>query len=429
MGVNVILLMDKLKEGVTDLSLLEANKIQPLTEPPQALAALAKDAGKSLAKAEEYYEEAKVQVQKEKDGKALTDADYQKIMGIVKKRLGLKTKPVKDSKAEEGKVPNSKDTTTNKIKDLIEQDELPPESNKSIDQPIPELPVEVDKPLPPEGGAVASQVTTSTEAQDLVDNMAAAKEHFDKGNFKVAKELLKLVKDNIKDFDEQIKVKEEEAKLSEMTPEEKKDAEAAAAARDKAKEKEAKESKIEEQNYTVVARGFSDKNAAQELATQKKGTVVQDDTDKEKFMVIVKEDKEDVPINTLKDFKALAEQALLVKYLKSKPNLTDEQKHFIATIEAIELTDKEREQVTNEISHLALEKRGEMTKVEAEKLFGDLEDILVRAKDFVEYKLQTLLVLEREQLKTNLILFDKAIALFQEYLGDIIDPDRYKTTI
>ena len=56
--------------------------------PPPALKSLANKAGKSLKDAERYWSDAKNQV------KPKTDSDYQKVMGIVKKRLGLPTKSV-----------------------------------------------------------------------------------------------------------------------------------------------------------------------------------------------------------------------------------------------------------------------------------------------------------------------------------------------
>lgn len=56
--------------------------------PPPALASLAKKAGKTLKDAERYYADAKKQVKPD------SDDDYRLVMGIVKKRLGLKTKPL-----------------------------------------------------------------------------------------------------------------------------------------------------------------------------------------------------------------------------------------------------------------------------------------------------------------------------------------------
>lgn len=53
--------------------------------PAPALASLAKKAGKSLKDAERYYNDAKKQAGPD---------DFKQIMGIVKKRLGLATKPV-----------------------------------------------------------------------------------------------------------------------------------------------------------------------------------------------------------------------------------------------------------------------------------------------------------------------------------------------
>lgn len=64
--------------------------------PPPALKSLAGKAGKSLKDAERYYDDAKKQRLKKtgKKEKDLTNDDYRYIMGVVKKRLGLPTKPV-----------------------------------------------------------------------------------------------------------------------------------------------------------------------------------------------------------------------------------------------------------------------------------------------------------------------------------------------
>lgn len=71
-----------------------------INEPPAALVSLAKKAGKSVKDAERYWRETKRQLLKDtgKKEKDLTSRDYQYIMGVVKKRLGLPTKPLKDSK-------------------------------------------------------------------------------------------------------------------------------------------------------------------------------------------------------------------------------------------------------------------------------------------------------------------------------------------
>ncbi|MCG8435638.1 MAG: hypothetical protein MJA83_16565 [Gammaproteobacteria bacterium] len=62
--------------------------------PPPALKSLASKAGKSLDTAERYYDAAKKQRMKDtgKSDKKLTDRDYEYIMGVTKKRLGLPTK-------------------------------------------------------------------------------------------------------------------------------------------------------------------------------------------------------------------------------------------------------------------------------------------------------------------------------------------------
>ena len=44
-----------------------------------------------------------------------------------------------------------------------------------------------------------------------------------------------------------------------------------------------------ESSLNIVARGISDENTAEEMAKAAGGTVIQDDEDKEKFMVVVKE--------------------------------------------------------------------------------------------------------------------------------------------
>ncbi len=64
--------------------------------PAPALQALAKQAGKSLKDAEKYYADAKKQREKTV-GTNLSSADFRQIMGVVKKRLGLVTKPGTES--------------------------------------------------------------------------------------------------------------------------------------------------------------------------------------------------------------------------------------------------------------------------------------------------------------------------------------------
>ncbi len=67
--------------------------------PPPMLKSLADKAGKSLADAEKYYKEAKKQLMKSKGKKEkdLTSKDFKYILGVTKKRLGLKTKPVESN--------------------------------------------------------------------------------------------------------------------------------------------------------------------------------------------------------------------------------------------------------------------------------------------------------------------------------------------
>jgi hypothetical protein len=79
--------------------------------PAPQLKALADKAGKSLADAERYYDESKKQVMKDtgKSADALEDDDYQKILGIVKKRLGLKVKPVESIDEAVEAILNGKD--------------------------------------------------------------------------------------------------------------------------------------------------------------------------------------------------------------------------------------------------------------------------------------------------------------------------------
>jgi len=56
--------------------------------------------------------------------------------------------------------------------------------------------------------------------------------------------------------------------------------------------KKAAEAKIEEQDFTVVARGMADEIEAKALATKKQGQVLPDPDDEKKWMVIVKEAKD-----------------------------------------------------------------------------------------------------------------------------------------
>jgi len=89
--LNLLRLQEDLEKAI--------NSNTSINEPAAALKSLAKQAGKSYKKAEEYYKEAKKQRMKakKKNENELNGQDYSYIMGVVKKRLGLPTKPLKDS--------------------------------------------------------------------------------------------------------------------------------------------------------------------------------------------------------------------------------------------------------------------------------------------------------------------------------------------
>lgn len=74
-----------------------------VNEPPAMLASLAKEAGVSMKDAERYWEETKKQRMKDtgKGEKSFTDRDWQYVTGVTKKRMGLKTEPLRDSKVNE----------------------------------------------------------------------------------------------------------------------------------------------------------------------------------------------------------------------------------------------------------------------------------------------------------------------------------------
>lgn len=74
--------------------------------PAPALKSLADKAGKSLKAAERYYDDAKKQRMKAtgKKDKALGSDDYKYIMGVVKKRLGLKTESIRATDLIESRI-------------------------------------------------------------------------------------------------------------------------------------------------------------------------------------------------------------------------------------------------------------------------------------------------------------------------------------
>lgn len=128
---TMLIAMEKGELEPAELSAEEAEECKKLAEgnlnePPPALTAMAQEVGKPASKAEEYYKAAKEQRMKAtgKTEKELTSDDYRYIMGVVKKRLGLPTKPLADSKVEEGRVPNPKDSEEKIIKALTEQDKM-----------------------------------------------------------------------------------------------------------------------------------------------------------------------------------------------------------------------------------------------------------------------------------------------------------------
>jgi len=204
----------------------------------------------------------------------------------------------------EGKVPNPKATTTQKIKDLKEEDDpvvMDEPAPKKEEEPKGEEPKPKGKPVdtqremptdtPPEATAAPAE-GGEDNIEDLVSNMSAAMEHFEKGNYKVAQELLKLISDSLKKFKEEIKAKRDAEKAAEAprpAPGE------GTEDKDEKKKNEAKED-LREQDYTTLAKGISDEEVAKKIAAEKRGIVVKDENDDQKFMVIMKEayTKEDV---------------------------------------------------------------------------------------------------------------------------------------
>ena len=63
----------------------------------------------------------------------------------------------------------------------------------------------------------------------------------------------------------------------------------------------------------------------------------------------------------VKDYRKLAEQALIVKHLKHKKEMSEKEKSFVTKVEAIELTEDERTKVTEEITKL-MDERKKMKK-------------------------------------------------------------------
>lgn len=296
----------------------------------------------------------------------------------------------KSRRAEEGKVPNPKDATSKQIEDLKEDDEevqvgddeMPPKEEEEEAAPEDISAPEPEVEQTPEPAVTADEGMPSEET-DLVANMAAAKDHFEKGNLKVAKELVKLIKDNIKDFEDKIK-----AKL---------DSEKAAAAPEAQPTEESKE--IKEQDYTVIAKGISDEDVAKRIADDKGGVVTTDENDDKKFMVIVKEkfsakevskllaglkeeleeakkaNEEEVKENKEKDIielKTLKEN--FEELVNVLAQVSDKKKETLK--EAVEELDEKKKEVIEAIGNLAILKKMKINEMQGELL----KDLLEKSK-------------------------------------------------
>lgn len=196
-----------------------------------------------------------------------------------------------DRRVSEGRIPSTKDTEEKKIKALTEEEEEQPkqEQEEPAPEPQPEPePEPVAEPTP--AAPAAPDPAVGGEAEDFVQNLSAAKEHFEKGNLKVADELLKLVMDQLKSFKEQIKAARDAQKAEKEAEQAAKNtAEPEKGKKEDEKKEKANEALNQDQKFTVVARGISDEDVAKKIAQDKQGVAVADEQDKDKFMVIVKE--------------------------------------------------------------------------------------------------------------------------------------------
>lgn len=93
----------------------------------------------------------------------------------------------------------------------------------------------------------------------------------------------------------------------------------------------------------------------------------------------VKEEKQEVQEQEEhKDYKELAEKAVLARHLLRKEKMSEKEEEFIKTVEAIELTEEEREKVREEIS-----KMYEDDNMDYSDQFGTLK---ILAENFLEKK-------------------------------------------
>jgi len=346
-----------------------------------------------------------------------------------RKKMGRK----EPEAAEEGKVPNPKASTTQKIKDLREED-----NPVVADEPNPEDAVKpgeenADAPEPSEAPAPAQEEPNADmqdkpmasaipsndgegSINDLVDNMAAAMEHFEKGNYKVAEELLRLVQGTMKTFKDEIKAKKDAEKAAEAprpepgegTDDKKKSVKESDginihnydSSAEVPKEEQTwdtttlqqdfevksfaapfvmvkrkadgktgtlefkhsprvyfnfvAESKISEQDYTALARGISDEEVAKRIAAEKKGIVVRDETDEKKFMVIMKEtySKEEVEALVLKEKEGVVAETKK-KSIKEKEEADKTHKIELAEKEEARKQERVQEEIDMMLSVLA----------------------------------------------------------------------------
>jgi hypothetical protein len=301
-------------------------------------------------------------------------AEGRKVRKELESRITEMETELKGRDKNEGKVPNPKAPDAEKVKALREEspEMLPPDDvtpPKPQVQPEPMAPE--NKPEPTADQGQPEMTPLDKQLNDLVTNMTSAREHFDKGNLKVASELLKLVSDDLKTFKDAIKMKKEEA--APAPTEEKKVSE-------------------QEEKYAVIARGISDEEVAKKIAADRKGMVVKDDQDEHKFKVIMKErfSVEDVEaivkeakdeLEAIKKEKANEAEARELK-LKTLSENFEELVNALAEVskkgkqeltETIATLDEKKKEIIEAIGNLAMLKDMQVKGLQADLLKNLLE--------------------------------------------------------
>jgi len=350
-------LQKRSSEGkVPDPSAQTAKKIEALREESSKLRTKLKNLMKKKEHAEKQLADAKRQSDKEEID------DWKNTL----KEIEFSIKAVKDEMKKKG---------------IKEQEELPPEdatAPKPQVEPTPEPePEQGNVPAPASDQGQPEMTPLDKQLNDLVANITSAREHFDKGNLKVASELIKLVSDDIKTFKDAIKMKKETAKP---------------APAEEGKESGKSGTVSEQDTYTVIARGISDEEVAKKIAADRKGVVMKDENDEKKFQVVMKEafSAEEVEaivkeakseLEAIKNEKANEAEARELK-LKTLAENFEELVNALAQVskkgkeelsETIQTLDEKKKEIVEAIGNLAMLKEMQVKGLQADLLKELLE--------------------------------------------------------